>query len=319
MSSWRIVFMGTPDFALPCLEVLLSGSDTLVGVFTQPDKPVGRGLKLAPPPVKRALLAHIRDSAVEEGIGIFQPVRLRATEAVADLRQLKPDLLVVVAYGQILSPEVLAIPRHGCVNVHASLLPRWRGAAPIQRALLAGDLESGVTLMQMEAGLDTGPILSQRVLSLAADLTGGELHDQLAQLGAQLLQETIPLLQSGTLHAQPQPAEAVTYAAKLTKLDEQIDWYCSAHLIRQKILALNPWPAAHTWLRGKPLKIFRCRLGNSDGEAGHVIALREDGPEVACTQGSLILTEVQLAGKRRMLATDWLRGSTLSLGERLDV
>lgn len=316
MSPWRIVFMGTPDFAVPSLEVLWAGDDPVVGVFTQPDKPVGRGMKWTPPPVKRAFLDL---ASTSEEAALFQPVRLRHVEAVADLERLKPDLVVVVAYGQILSPEVLAIPRYGCLNVHASLLPRWRGAAPLQRALLAGDLESGVTLMQMEAGLDTGPMLSRRVLTLSADLTGGELHDQLALLGAQLLRDTLPSLKAGTLQPQPQPEEGVTYAAKLTRQDEQIDWNRPASQIKRQILALNPWPAAHTQQHGKSLKIFRGRLEKGDGQAGQVIALREDGPEVACAQGSLVLTEVQPAGKRRMLAADWLRGRPLSPGVQLGV
>ena len=310
MPPWRIVFMGTPDFAVPSLQVLLAGKDPVVGVFTQPDRPVGRGMKLTPPPVKQAV--HPRLSG-PEGLPILQPIRLREREAVTQLRKLQPDLVVVVAYGQILSPEVLAIPRYGCINVHASLLPRWRGAAPIQRALLAGDLTSGVTLMQMEAGLDTGPILSQRLFSLSPDGSGGQLHDQLAHLGAQLLQESLPLLQAGTLFPQPQPEEGVTYAAKLTREDERIDWNQPAHCIRRQILALNPWPAAHTHLHGKLLKIFQCRLEKGRGEAGQVICLREDGLEVACAEESLILTEVQPAGKRRLLAPEWLRGYPLPL------
>lgn len=315
MSSWRIVFMGTPDFAVPSLEALLSGPDSVVGVFTQPDKPVGRGMKLTPPPVKRVLTGRGTDFG--GNMALFQPACLRAAEAIADLRGLNPDLVVVVAYGQILSPEVLAIPRHGCVNIHASLLPRWRGAAPIQRALLAGDSASGVTLMQMEAGLDTGPWLSRRALPLSADLTGGELHDQLAQLGAQLLCETLRLWHAGTLRPHPQPEEGVTYAAKLNQQDEQIDWNAPAQKVRRQILALNPWPAARTRWRGQALKIFHGRLAEGTGEPGHVIALHEDGPEIACLQGSLILTEVQLSGKRRMRAADWLRGRSLSLGARL--
>ncbi|MBF0401055.1 MAG: methionyl-tRNA formyltransferase [Magnetococcales bacterium] len=297
--------MGTPAFAVPALEVLLAGSDPVVGLFTQPDKAVGRGLKLLASPVKQV--------GERQGIPLFQPVRLRSEESVAALRALQPDLVVVVAYGQILSPEVLAIPRQGCLNVHASLLPRWRGAAPIQRALLAGDELSGVTLMQMESGLDTGPTLSQRSLSLTdADWTGGMLHDRLAQLGAVLLQESLPLLKAGRLSPCVQPVEGVTYAAKLAPQDEQIDWQHSALQIKRQVLALNPWPAAHTVLNGKLLKILRCRLGDGAGGAGQWIARREDGPEVACGSGSLVLTEVQPAGKRPMAAADWLRGLSVS-------
>ena len=313
MSPWRIVFMGTPDFAVPSLQVLLAGKDPVVGVFTQPDRPVGRGMKLTPPPVKQAINQWLSGS---RSLPILQPTRLREKEAVDHLRQLQPDLVVVVAYGQILSTEVLAIPRYGCINVHASILPRWRGATPIQRALLAGDSTSGVTLMQMEAGLDTGPILSQRLLSLSPDWTGGQLHDQLANLGAQLLRETLPLLQTATLSPQPQSEEGVSYAAKLTRKDERIDWNQPAHCIRRQILALNPWPAAHTHLHGKRLKIFQCRLATGQGEAGQVIGPTEDGLEIACAEGSLILTEVQPEGKRRLLVPEWLRGYPLPLLEQ---
>lgn len=306
LPPWRIVFMGTPTFAVPSLEALLQGDDPVVAVFTQPDRPVGRGLQLAASPVKQ--VAGLR------GIPVWQPTRLREAEAVAALSRLQPDLVVVVAYGQILSPEVLAIPGHGCLNVHASLLPRWRGAAPVQRALLAGDQETGVTLMQMEAGLDTGPMLSQRRQPLTADWTGGALHDRLAQLGAELLRESLPALKAGRLPAVPQPETGVTYAAKLTPQDERIDWQQSAMQIKQHILALHPWPAAHMLLDGdKPLKIFGCRLGDGHGPPGRCIARRVDGPEIACGQGSLVLTEVQPSGKRRMAAADWLRGQGASL------
>ena len=315
ISPWRIVFMGTPDFAVPSLDALLSGPDPVVGVFTQPDKPVGRGLKMAHPAIKQALLRHAARTGQE--VVLLQPARLRAPEAVAALRQLEPDLVVVVAYGQLLSPDVLAIPRHGCINVHASLLPRWRGAAPIQRALLAGDTESGVTIMQMDAGLDTGPTLSRRALALSPDITGGGLHDQLAELGARLLQETLPRVKMGELKPQPQPTEGVTYAAKLTKQDGLIVWSQPAPQIRQRIMALNPWPAAHTSFRGKPLKIFGAHTAQGRGTAGQLLALRDEGLEVACAHGSLILTDIQLAGKRRMRASDWLRGQDVSAGESL--
>lgn len=299
-TPWRIVFMGTPAFAVPTLAGLLAGHDPVVGLFTQPDRPVGRGLKWSPSPIKQV--------GERQGIPLFQPARLRSEEAVAALRTLAPDLIVVVAYGQILSPEILALPTHGCLNIHASLLPRWRGAAPIQRALLAGDTPLGVTLMQMEAGLDSGPILSQRVAPMTTDWTGGALHDCLAQLGATLLQESLPLLKAGKLPPIPQPAEGITYANKLTPEDEKIDWRQPALQIKQQIFALNPWPAAHTLLHDKPLKILSCRLGEGRGAAGQWIAHHKEGPEIACGSGSLIVTEVQPAGKRRMPASDWLRG-----------
>ncbi|MEO5341414.1 MAG: methionyl-tRNA formyltransferase [Magnetococcus sp. MYC-9] len=303
-APWRVVFMGTPEFAVPSLEALLAGGDSVVGVFTQPDRPVGRGLKLTSSPVKQ--------TATRAGIPLLQPLRLRDPEAVAALRALRPDLVVVVAYGQILSPEVLAIPAQGCLNVHASLLPRWRGAAPIQRALLAGDTHSGITLMQMEAGLDSGPVLSQRALPLPPGMTGGELHDHLARLGAAMLQESLPLLKTGALPAIPQTTEGVTYAAKLTAQDEQIDWQQPAGQILRQIGALNPWPAAHALLEGTSCKLFRGRLANGTGEAGRLIARHAEGPEIACGQDSLVVTELQPAGKRRMSAADWLRGQPVA-------
>ncbi|WP_130473018.1 methionyl-tRNA formyltransferase, partial [Candidatus Magnetaquicoccus inordinatus] len=249
---WRIVFMGTPAFSVPVLQRLLQGNNPVVAVFTQPDKPVGRGLQLLPSPVKQM--------AVQHGIPVWQPARLRAPEAVQALRELQADLVVVVAYGQILSAEFLALPRWGCLNIHASLLPRWRGAAPIQRALLAGDQESGVTLMRMDVGLDTGPMLCWRALPITAGMTGGELHDQLSQLGAELLHDSLPLLQSGQLPLLPQPEQGVTYANKLSAEDERIDWKQPAEQIERQIRALNPWPGAQTLCNGKPLKLFASRL-----------------------------------------------------------
>lgn len=318
MPAWRIVFMGTPEFAVPTLERLLSGPHEVVGVFTQPDKPVGRGMKLTAPAVKKALLQYNAQTGQDvEDIALFQPARLRDAEAVAQLRVLKPDLVVVVAYGQILSSEVLDLPCFGCINVHASLLPRWRGAAPIQRALLAGDRESGVTIMQMDVGLDTGPMLNHRRIALTDAMTGGELHDQMAQLGADLLADSLPSLQLGTLKPQVQSQEGVTYAAKLKRQDGKIDWQACAVEIKRQIFALNPWPVAYTQLHGKTLKIFKARIAQGLGEVGQVVALHEDGLEIACSQGSLVLTEVQLAGKRRIEAGDWLRGYRVTVGEIL--
>jgi methionyl-tRNA formyltransferase len=299
-AAWRIVFMGTPTFAVPVLQRLLQGEDTVVGVFTQPDRPVGRGLQLAASPVKQL--------AEQEGVPVLQPLRLRAPEAVQSLRALQPDLVVVVAYGQLLSPEVLALPRWGCLNIHASLLPRWRGAAPIQRAILAGDSETGVTLMRMDAGLDTGPMLCWRTLPITATLTGGQLHDQLSLLGAELLLDALPRLKAGVLPLIPQPEEGVTYAAKLLAADEQIDWQRPAAELARQIRALNPWPAAQTTCNGKPLKLFACRLGANSGATGRVIQIHADAVEVACGVGSLLLTELQPAGKRRMPCADWWRG-----------
>ncbi|MBF0368501.1 MAG: methionyl-tRNA formyltransferase [Magnetococcales bacterium] len=315
MSPWRIVFMGTPDFAVPSLKALINSTDEVVGIFTQPDKPVGRGMKMRGPAVKQAV----------EGLDIpvFQPKKLREPEAVAQLKALKPDLVVVVAYGQILSQEVLDLPPNGCVNVHASLLPRWRGAAPLHRALLAGDPESGITIMQMDAGLDTGPILSMESLPIHNQMTGGELHDQLANLGGALLLKTLPGLKSGTVKPQIQPEEGVTYAKKLQKVDGLIPWDAPATTISRQILALNPFPGAYTSLEGQNLKIFYCESVKKDedialkGAPGEVVRVEDDGLVVACGEGHLRITELQSPGKRRMAASQWLRGHRIKTGSRL--
>lgn len=310
MKPWRIVYMGTPDFAVLPLKALLSGDDQVVGVFTQPDKKTGRGMKWQATPVKAA--------AQEAGLPVFQPHKMRDAEAVAQLRELQPDLVVVTAYGQILSEEVLAIPPHGCINIHASLLPRWRGAAPLQRALLAGDTESGISIMQMEKGLDTGPVLNMSWVSLEPTMTGGELHDILAKEGAGLLVDTLHELKAGKIEPRIQPEEGVTYAAKLTREDEKIIWTRSAAEIQRQIFALNPWPSASAHLGEKRLKFFRCELGeNTPGKPGEVVALHKNGPEVSCGEGTLILTEVQNPGKKRMSASDWLRGRPLTEGDLL--
>lgn len=307
MTVWRIVFMGTPDFAVPALEALATGEDPLVGVFTQPDKPSGRGLRMMSTPVK--VMAR------ELGIPVLQPERLRRPEAVERLRLLQPDLVVVAAYGQILSPEVLALPTHGCINVHASLLPRWRGAAPIHRALLAGDAEGGVTIMGMDAGLDSGPILSQRAVTLPPGTTGGMLHDMLARMGGDLLMETIEKLKQGAITPRPQPETGMTYAAKLTRQDSWIDWQQPAAVIQRQLWALDPWPTAEALLADHPHKLFNAHLTRGRGAPGQIIALHADGPEVACGQGSLVITEIQPPGKRRMAAGDWLRGHAVAVGD----
>ncbi|MBF0427485.1 MAG: methionyl-tRNA formyltransferase [Magnetococcales bacterium] len=310
MKPWRIVFMGTPTFAVPILQALLQGSDPVVGIFTQPDKPTGRGMTVQPTPIKQA--------GADCGIPIFQPQRLRDPATIADFAALQPDLAVVAAYGQILPEDFLTIPKRGCINVHASLLPRWRGAAPIHRALLAGDVDSGVTIMQMDAGLDTGPILAMERLTLAPTMTGGRLHDALAQLGAQLLMKTIAGLKAGTIQPTPQPKEGVAMAAKLTREDEKIHFHDKAGRVQRHILALNPWPGAVATLGEKTIKILRCRVTSGTGSSpGVIIAIHEDGPEIACGEGAVVITEVQVPGKRRMTAAEWMRGHTVTVGTRL--
>lgn len=297
----RVVFAGTPDFAVPSLRACLDSGAEVVAAYTQPDRPSGRGRKLTASPVKLAALAA--------GIPVEQPESLRSAAARRRLAEWKPDLMVVVAYGLILSPRVLAIPRTGCWNVHASLLPRWRGAAPIQRALLAGDAETGVGLMQMDVGLDTGPVLLERRISIAADETGGSLHDRLAALGAQVLAEGLQLLVNGKLPpARAQGSEGISYAHKLDKAEAQLDWTASALDLERKVRAFNPWPVAETQLFGERLRVWSAfahspRVSLAFGE---VIGLGGHGIDVACAEGVLRITEIQREGGRRMPVADWL-------------
>ena len=243
----RIVFAGTPEFAVPPLAALRASRHQVVGVLTQPDRPAGRGRKLT--------TSAVKDFALQQGLPIAQPQTLRSAEGRESLADWQPDVLVVVAYGLILPGEVLSMPRFGCLNIHASLLPRWRGAAPIQRAILAGDEYTGVTLMQMDAGLDTGPMLLQRRVAIGADVDSAALHATLAQVGAEALLETLDGLETGTLAAQPQPSSGVTYAAKIDKAEARIDWQHDAIDIARRVRAFRPWPIAETSQRGEQVRI----------------------------------------------------------------
>lgn len=297
----RLVFAGTPDFAVPCLQACLRSDGDVVAVYTQPDRPSGRGRQLAASPVKQA--------AVAAGIPVLQPETLRDPEAQAHLAALRPDLLVVVAYGLILPRKVLALPRLGCWNVHASLLPRWRGAAPIQRALLAGDRETGVGLMQMEAGLDTGPVLLERRTPIAADDTGGSLHDRLAALGAELLAAGLARLGAGpALVATAQPEDGVTYAHKLDKAEARLDWQRPAIELERTVRAFDPWPVAEAEIGGERLRIWsaQARPGRADAVPGQVLAAAADGLDIACGEGTLRILDVQRAGGRRITVRDYL-------------
>ena len=295
----RVVFAGTPDFAVPCLQSCLDSGAEVVAVYTQPDRPAGRGRKLTPSPVKQA--------ALEAGIAVHQPERLKDTEAQATLAALKPDLLVVVAYGLILPRAVLAILTLGCWNVHASLLPRWRGAAPIQRAIVAGDAESGVDLMQMEAGLDTGPVLLEARTALAADETGGSLHDRLSTMGAKLLAEGLARTLAGeTLKATPQADVGVTYAHKLDKAEAKLDFTQPAIALERVVRAFNPWPTAEGEVAGERLRIWAAHAVDAHGEPGQVLAGSRDGLVIACGEGALCLTQVQRPGGRRIGIADYL-------------
>ena len=298
----RVVFAGTPDFAVPCLHACLASAVEVVAVYSQPDRPAGRGRKLTPSPVKQA--------ALDAGIEVRQPESLRSAEARAELAAFEPDLLVVVAYGLILPRKVLALPRQGCWNVHASLLPRWRGAAPIQRAILAGDTETGVDLMRMEAGLDTGPVLLERRTPIMVDDTGGSLHDRLSTLGAEVLAEGLSRWLAGTLpEAVCQSAEGVEYAHKLDKAEARLDWNAAAIELERSVRAFNPWPVAETTLAGERMRIWSAHA-MQDTDAGRppgkVVAVTCAGIDVACATGILRILEIQRDGGRRMPVRDWL-------------
>ena len=284
----RIVFAGTPEFAAQHLEALLQAGYQVVAVYTQPDRPAGRGQKLMPSPVKQLALQH--------GLPVMQPATLRDAEAQHALAALQPDLMVVVAYGLILPQAVLDTPRLGCINSHASLLPRWRGAAPIQRAIEAGDSESGVTVMQMEAGLDTGPMLLKVRTPIGPSDTGGSLHDRLAALGAQAVVEAVARLQAGSLPGERQDDTLATYAHKLSKDEARLDWQRPAAELERLVRAFNPWPICHSSLAGDVLKVHAARLGPGQGEPGRILAVGKDGLTVACGTGALQLTRLQLPG-----------------------
>lgn len=296
----RIVFAGTPEFAVSSLRAAARHHE-VVAVYTQPDRPAGRGRGLAPSPVKL--------EAVARGIPVYQPESLKDAAAQQQLRDLQPDLMVVVAYGLILPKAVLAIPTHGCWNVHASLLPRWRGAAPIQRAIQAGDAKTGVCLMQMEAGLDTGPVLLHQELPIAATDTGGQLHDKLAELAAQVLSDGLGLLRAGIKPiARPQPEQGVTYAHKLDKAEARLDWAQDADALARTVRAFNPWPIAEATLAGERVRIHGAVALEADhGQApGTVLAAGRDGIDIACGQGALRLRVLQREGGKAITAADYL-------------
>ena len=298
----RVVFMGSPEFALPSLRAL-AGHYRVVGVITQPDRPAGRGRVLSPPPVKTL--------AESLGLPVIQPLRLKEPEAMQQLRDWKPELIVVAAFGQILKPEVLELPRLGCINVHASLLPRWRGAAPIQAAILHGDDQSGVTIMRIDPGLDTGPILNQRATTITPQDTAESLGKRLAQAGANLLIETLPGYITGKIKAKPQDNNLATYAPMLDKEAGRLDFQQPAEVLARKVMAFNPWPGAFTTWQGVNLKIHRAHTRSSQTaprEPGTTIVI-EGQPTFTTADGLLVLDELQPAGKKPMTGKAFLTGA----------
>ncbi|HEY4210076.1 MAG TPA: methionyl-tRNA formyltransferase [Steroidobacteraceae bacterium] len=306
----RVAYAGTPEFAVPALQALIESRHTVVGVLTQPDRPKGRGRQLASSPVKRAALAH--------DLPLAQPLSLKTEEGQADLVSWKPDVLVVVAYGLILPKAVLDLPRFGCVNIHASLLPRWRGAAPIQRAVLAGDAATGVTIMSMDEGLDTGPMLSQVPVPIESRDTTASLHDRLSAIGATALLESLDALEAATAKPRPQPAEGVTYAAKIEKKEAVIDWTGSADEIDRKIRAFIPTPVAETTFKGEQLRIYEASILDfcAGADPGTVAAATAAGVVISCGRNALSLQRVQRPGRQPISARDFANTPGL-LGSRL--
>lgn len=305
----KVVFAGTPEFAAVALRMVFAAGHEVVLVLTQPDRAAGRGMNLQHSPVKK--LAH------ELGLPVFQPASLREGAALEIMRATKADVLLVAAYGLILPQAVLDLPRWGCINIHASLLPRWRGAAPIQRAILAGDRETGVCIMQMEAGLDTGPVLARAVTPIASEDTAGTVHDRLAEIGAQLAVDVLARL---PLTAEPQPAEGVTYAAKIEKPEACIDWRLAADELDRRVRAFNPFPGAQIVLSDSVLKIWQARpVPCGAGAPGTIVKLDRTGITVACGTGALCIGELQKAGGKRLTAERFLAGHALQIGQALSL
>ena len=308
----RVIFMGTPDFATGTLEEIVKAGHEVVGVVTQPDKPKGRGKTMMPTPVK--------ETALKYNLPVYQPKKVREPEFVELLRSLKPDVMVVAAFGQIITKEILEMPKYGCINVHASLLPAYRGAAPIQWAVINGDKESGVTIMQMDEGIDTGDMIEKAVVPIAEDETGGSLFDKLSHTGAKLCVKVLRDLEEGTAVREKQPEESTTpYAKMIDKKMGEVDWKKSAKEIEQLIRGLNPWPSAYTKVHGKNLKLWKAKvlLETSQMNPGQIVKVTKDSLAVQTGQGMLEIQELQLEGKKRMDTSSFLRGYALAEGESL--
>ena len=306
----KIVYMGTPDFAVPPLAALVKAGYEVTAVITQPDKPKGRGKTLLPTPVKEEAMKH--------EITVYQPQKVRDPEFVEVLKNLAPDMIVVAAFGQIIPKEILDMPKYGCINIHASLLPKYRGAAPIQQAVIDGEKESGVTIMKMGMGLDTGDMISQAVVTLSEDETGGSLFDRLAETGASLLIQTIPSIENGTATYTKQPEESPTpYAAMITKKMGLLDFSGNAEVLERLVRGMNPWPSAYTFLNNKTLKVWKAAVEDAEsGKAapGTIVCVDKKGIHVACGEKILVLQEVQLEGKKRMETDAFLRGYQVTEG-----
>jgi methionyl-tRNA formyltransferase len=315
MTALRIIFMGTAELSCASLQALAGDAKFQVAaVVTQPDRPKGRDLKPQPSPVKSL--------ALRLGLPVLQPERVRDEKFIAELRALQPDLIVVVAYGQILPPAILNVPRHGCLNVHTSLLPKYRGAAPIQWAIANGDTETGITLMKMDAGLDTGPIVSQCRTAIQPEDDSATLHDRLARLGAELLVLTIPDFAAGDIQPAPQPDAGVSYAAKIKKEDGRIDWNQLARVIGNRLRAFTPWPGAFTFYPGQPkphlLKIWKVEVVEKSGGGGEILSADKTGIVVGCGEHALRILELQREGGRRLTAAEFLAGHALKVGEKFE-
>ncbi len=305
----RVIFAGTPAFAATALEAILAAGNVVPLVLTQPDRPAGRGMQLTASAVKQLALRH--------GLSVYQPVKLKDAESQEPIKAVSADVMVVAAYGLILPQALLNLPRLGCINIHASLLPRWRGAAPIQRAIEAGDRETGVTIMQMDAGLDTGAMLKKRAIAISPDDTAATLHDRLAVLGAELIVEVLPQLDG--LARMAQPDAGVSYAAKIGKAEAALDWLSSAAQLERQVRAFNPFPVATAMFSGTSLKIWNAVVTQGTGEPGRVLAADEEGITVACGEAALCLRELQKPGSRRLAAKDFLHGFAVRPGDAFSV
>ncbi|HWI40460.1 MAG TPA: methionyl-tRNA formyltransferase [Verrucomicrobiae bacterium] len=304
--SLRIIFMGTPEFACPTLQRIIDRGDTILAVFTQPDRPKGRGQRPEPPPVKALAEKH--------GIPVIQPLKVRVPEVIEQIRQMEPDLVVVVAFGQILPQALLDIPKHGCINVHASLLPAYRGAAPLNWCIINGETVTGVTTMMMDAGLDTGDMLLKKETPIDPEEDARSLHDRMSLLGAEALAETLDLLEQGKLVRRKQDDSLTCYAPLLKKEHGLIDWTRDASVIRNQVRGMTPWPGAFSYLDGALLKVLKAAPGGGEGAPGTVLSAGKQGLEVACGSGSLVITELQLEGKKRLPARDFLAGYRVEAG-----